>query len=367
MRRFGLCLAVAIGAMLLAALPAAACNFPKIYAGPSGAVHPGDTVSYQITDLSSGAEYAVYVERTQVTPTLTTTADGTVEGTFEMPDMGDFTHDVSVEAEISHGDIENPGQAERPNATPALHYTVASAPAAGSPQQDASAPTGEPAPGSQKEAAPQGATTSPAPPAGPAAGGGPRTTPNVPRGQSPQTGLRQRARGEPVSDRRASAPPLWVRQRRPVLEVRAAAAAPVGVIGRRPRPSLVAAWQRLTPSHERRAVAAVRAPLERLARAPGSASGRAVAADVSEPSQRTALGIIVGFLVAGMSLALVLRRGRFGTGDGPPGPDPPPPAYDAGVEPERDLAIEAELQEMIAEGRAHEATDSVAKPLSPVR
>lgn len=92
----------AVVSMLAGAPEAArACNLPKITASPATA-GPGEPVTWKIGDIEAGATYTVTVAGRGV---ASGEADGPPPtGSFSMPDLGSTPRSVSVEMEVRHTD-----------------------------------------------------------------------------------------------------------------------------------------------------------------------------------------------------------------------------------------------------------------------
>ena len=360
MKRVGLSSCIAVFVLAIAASGAWACNAPSIGGsptgggGPNGPVHPGDSVSYTITDLSAGAEYSVFVGSQAVTPTLTAGGDGAVSDTFTMPDLGDSSHDVSLEVLVHHGDIENPEQSLRRTAPSPLRYTV-DEPAPAESQQQAPAET--PAPASAPAAATaegpsgQDSTGAPTLPRGPAGGG---AVPAAPAAKAPQHVLRSPAATQPAArgvvhgQGRSAA----VQGGTPIPQSMASPRAIPTAVSR----ALNAVGHRQTV-HDARTTRKVEVgPPLRTSSAP------AARARVSFPRpERAMLVVILLFAVVGAIVAFTLRLRRSGGAAGAPTASPEPPRHDGATAAyAHDLAVEAELQEIIAEGRARDSTTAVA-------
>src|SRR4051812_7209952 len=191
MKRVALVMCSVVSALALATGSAWACTGPNIVgwgpSGPNSPVHPGDAVTYTITDMSAGAEYRVYVGSQPVTDPLTASDSGPRTGTFTMPDLGGATRDVSLETEIHHGDIDTPDQSLRPHAASPLRYTVAASPAT----QDSPQPQSQ-APSAADGASDQSQVVTAAPPTAPSAGGHTVQGPTSPTSHTQGVAHRQR-------------------------------------------------------------------------------------------------------------------------------------------------------------------------------
>jgi len=332
-------------ALVLAAVGApgaAACNDPKI-AADTTSVHPGDTVSFSIDNLEPGATWTVELEGQTL---ASGDASASEHRTFTVPDLGDSAGAMNVKAIITHADIADgsvpiywPVQYSKPSATPAppaasSTATPSTQPAAGIPAKQSTAK--------------------------PATGAKPATKPTAPKPRHNPSAQRTRHRENRDTVARPRPAQKAVHAVAPAVTAR-----PQAVPA--PAAAHVVAPPRARHKHRPAATGSRAAPvgaatrLRRLAadlpRAPVPlAAGKTAAAAASERSP--AIPIVVGLAAAALLalvLAVLLRRRRDGTGLPQPVPDDAPrsperlsmPLTD---EERRMLAIEAELQEIVAEG-----------------
>jgi hypothetical protein len=103
---------VAIGAMLLALVGAAdaarACNLPKISVSPASAGH-GDLVTWTIGDIEPRATYTVTIAGRMVAEGESGGSAPT--GTFSMPDFGGTPRVVSVQLDVRHAEASSTHEA----------------------------------------------------------------------------------------------------------------------------------------------------------------------------------------------------------------------------------------------------------------
>src|SRR3954449_7244428 len=111
MRRFGFSSAVALFILALVAAPTWACVDPGVSVSQNP-VHPGDTVSFNIINLTANADQpADWTIKLGNGQSFSGTARSTTaDATFPMPDAGPSPTRVSVELIVHHGDIDNADQ-----------------------------------------------------------------------------------------------------------------------------------------------------------------------------------------------------------------------------------------------------------------
>jgi hypothetical protein len=333
--------------LLCAAPQAYACQFPDFSLVTTSA-GPGDEVGFTISEVDQNARWDVYLAGQWVAGEV---SDGSpVRRSFTMPDLGSRSYSVTVSAQIDHDDGPSQPTPER------LEYRAPAPP---------SEPSPEPSPAPMSPAEPALVTPEPEQPPRPptqthrepdahrSLPAGPHRTP-VPAGQySTRQQRTSRAEARPVG-----------RSRKAVLggdhATRSLAADDV-VRGGSARP---VAARRLRE-------AARRVPEARRAR-PTQAPRRASAPAPTNPTQPIApaspgltavfVGLTVLVLVAAAAALLYLiRRHRPEPGGAQAETMPPwiPPevALEARA---RDLLIEVELQELIAEERARQIAREAA-------
>jgi hypothetical protein len=350
MRRVCCSSAVAVFILALTAAPGWACIEPEIGVSQDP-VHPGDPVYFTIINLTPDpdqpAEWTVKVDETPVASGKTSNA--TDHGQFPMPDAGASATSVSVQLVVKHHDIENVEQTLAPPASSPIQYagrSVASAP--GDQQQPASPTT---APVSAESQTQHAGSASPAPPST-APGQGDARRPRTPR------------KGGPTPTREPDRVRHPTRALDPhVLATRPQAAATPGDRARDavtaqviPAAAVTGASARSSSRDRHRAAREQVAPSD--ARPPVVAFGNP-AADAAAPGARTATHAVsrawpgIAALMVLLAAAMFRWRRRFGgASPGATPPSPPPP--------DQELAIEAELQELIAEEKARQSTVSGA-------
>jgi hypothetical protein len=322
--RAGLAVAVASLTLAVGADAALACVFPNISTGTTSA-GPGDPVDYTASNVRAGAEIEIYAGGRVVVPRHVvgeSEISGTgVRGSFPMPDLGSTSTTVKLALWIDHADME---ETPLTRYSEGIHYAAASSGAS------------EQAPEAQEPA------THPAPSAGPPA-----------RAPAARPAPRARTRGTPAPQSRIpgghAGPGHPLRNRsagRPTAAVRAGSgrtlAAPLA--GRGLLPSSHARVGNVR--HAARPVNAAVAPkrvLDGVLGGPAARRTRPTGGGGSKP-----LLVLLALVVAGPAAAFLLRFRRSG---GAPAavPAPVPPGGSA-----NGLALEAELQELIAEEKARE-------------
>jgi len=343
-------------ALILAAAsaPAAvACNYPTLGGLVVSSVHPGDTVSFTIVNLSPGAQWRVELDGQTVASGVA--SDNTVWGTYRVPDLGDSARPVNVASIATHDDIPD-GEYQSP--PQALQYSTPSAAPAPPAASSTAPPSAQPAPGQPT------AHAQPAP-GKPAAGAKPTTKPSSDAPTPAREPSAQRAghRGHRDTATRPR------RTQRP-----AQAVVPAVTVAPRAAPAAAPAHVAATPRarHKRTSAATgsggalvgSAARLRRLASdvwpTPEPPSADAIgfpAASDRMPAIPIAAGLLAAALLALATLVAFLRRRRDGTVSRRHAPDDTPssparrtlPLTD---EESRMLAIEAELQEIVAEACA---------------
>jgi hypothetical protein len=334
--RAGLIASVVAAVAMSGASSAWACFRPTFDIDVTSA-RPGDTVPFTLSHTQVGATFTVAVEGFVVVPAGedTTAAQG-YRGAFTMPDRGGSTRSLLVKGEMKHID----DSADHPDDGPwsderALQFIRPGPPGEPPAARDpVDAPASTEAP--ERPRAPVDSKPS-APGAGsPSTGSGPAGSPSPRPPSSPVKG----------ADRSGSPQP----------EASAAAKVPADT------PSRANARHRA-----RRAPAAT--PVRRLRQAERSVGIPLTRPDVTPAVPSTLLVGIALIVLAGAAFVMVrlLRRG----GATPSGDRAPvvPPWIPPDVRREawaRDVLIEAELQELIAEERARElVADRDGSPAAP--
>jgi hypothetical protein len=313
--------------------PAAwACNEPRmeIYAPPE--VRAGDTIFFELSDTLVGAEYAVKVNgETVQTGTDTTEAQG-YRGSFEVPDLGSESREVSFDGYVSHPED---GASSTPTSDLARYGPPAATPS------PARGQTGQPATPQDTTAPPaaQGPLGAPgASPGGPAAR--PPTSPDAPLGAGPAGG------DQPSQGARA-----------PAASTRGAQA---GAIASSPTAAEAAAVAEQSPAALASSKAARRGGNVRDAVAEEPLRRPAPVHAWGSEAVSTSGGFTSGMLVA---LAVLLLAGLAGGGFARVRARRPTPSVPPEVVADTrggDLLMEAELQEMVAEHRGGEESGEPA-------
>jgi hypothetical protein len=388
MSRTSLRIGVATGAVLLtlgaAADAARACNLPKIAVSPPSA-GPGEPVTWKIGDIEPRATYTVTVAGQSVAEGQTGASPPS--GSFSMPDLGSTPRSVFVEMEVRHTEA-SPTHEEGNNGwrnSDTVIYQPPSPPPHAPPQEPPGSAPGTPAPADDLSGAlPKN----------------PRRTQKgareVPRNPGPPT--RRPATREPAPQRPA-------RTRSPVpvggTQIPDTATAPAGVEPRATGRSTVDARARSTVN------ATVRSTVNATDGSAATATNRSAAAGVdrsavrsksspaeavdpiTHPRPQTSRTVplvqppgkvirpledgdaVPGIVLVGLSALLVLGLGATAIWVLRPRGSPPASRLAAGgpqwVPPglglearNRDLLIEAELQELIAEERARRVAREAA-------
>jgi hypothetical protein len=295
-----------------------ACINVHIGAYPTAA-HAGDVVQYSVSSLEVGASYTISVNGSIV-------ADGTatgdiVRGPFTMPNLGAQQATVTLGVTFDHSEIDG---ARGVDTTKVTYEPVAASPPAPPPAAAAPpAPAPAPAAAQPRASQPVPRTTAPSEPTQPQPG------PRISRPAAPRA-----IRTGPVATRMPAASTGGRPSVRPQLRV---AAAPTAL--REPT-------RRAAPSRTPRAAPPRPHVLPQIGArraAPVQPSARAAPAD---ERQRPLWWFAAALLLAGGGIAggVILKRRR----------PTPSPLKD-------DLALEAELQEMIAETRARELRSDLTR------
>ena len=299
-----------------------ACINVHIGAYPSAA-HAGDLVHYSVSSLEAGAGYTVSVNGSVVAEGKAT--GDAVGGTFTMPNLGAQGTAVTVGVTFDHSEIDG---ARGADTTKVTYEPVAASPPA-----------------------PPPASAQPPPPAPAPAAAQPRTAKPVPGKAAPT------ARTQPQPVQHISRPAAAQAARTGANATRVPAAASADRPAVRPHLRMAVTpvalrepTRRVAPStvtHRPRA-AAPRPHVLPQTRSVRAAPVRASASAVSATGRRFAVWWLAAILLlvgSGTAAAGVILRRRRPT---------PSPLED-------ELAVEAELQEMIAEARAREGRSDLTR------
>lgn len=101
MRRFGVGLVLAVAALALLPSAAAACLEPQLFVDP-GEAKAGDQVSFDLANTERGADWSLSVDGIPVASGTDADDVPGVSGTFNMPNLGAAPRTVSAEAVTSH-------------------------------------------------------------------------------------------------------------------------------------------------------------------------------------------------------------------------------------------------------------------------
>lgn len=101
MRRFGVGLVLAVAALTLLPSVAVACLEPQVFVDP-GEAKAGDQVSFDLTNTERGADWSLSVDGIPVASGTDADDVPGVSGTFNMPNLGAEPRTVSAEAVTSH-------------------------------------------------------------------------------------------------------------------------------------------------------------------------------------------------------------------------------------------------------------------------
>jgi hypothetical protein len=335
--RVGLALTTAVIAFNLSVGASLACI--KVDFSPGVSAGPGGNVPFTIAGTDVGAAYSISVGGTQVADG--TDADGGgVSGSFTMPDMGDSARPVEAFARIEHSDEGEPGEWAF---TKSIQYVGRQAA-----QPTESGPTASPG------------TNSTSPATTPAV----QPAPRVERRNAARKPARRRA-SHPTATRRSSparAPARTQSESLTRLPVSTAGATRPATVSEGP---VAVPQQTVSAAPARRSVNRTKAvpsstPLlqgrilgprpARTVRAVRITARPAAAIPASRPLTMWIGGILV--LLSGGALIAVFLVRRVGGASAPiPSAMPDPPVRDGA------LAIEAELQEIVAEDRARKMLD----------
>ena len=323
--------------LLLAASPASACNCPALAAlgpGAKGVAGPGDQVHYTLSYLSDGAEYSIQVDKREVVSTQVYHGTSQVSGTFVMPDLGGSDRGVTVNAVINHPDLVVDNCNGKPYTS--ITYTLPKAPSSGTP--------GVGAPQADRQAAPERS----------------RPAKSSPRLREPAASRPKHAAPErdPIAPRASPGAPVTPAPVEPAGKTgqpghhaiaASVAHSPAPAAQQAPSSRLVSTEHRTSPAPKGLLRADAQPshtakPIVRLEQTPPR----------DPPWEVIALGLLVFAAISGggWGFARARRRG-------------PPPEPDADLRRllsrEGDLdAVEAELQEVIAEERARDMSREAA-------
>ena len=310
------------------ATAAQACNGPNVGIGPDTA-GPGDQVSFTISNLNPGAHWSLQVDGGEIRSGDVAPNEYMARGTFTVPDSG---HNVSVSAVITHDDIATADHSDRTDSK-TLFYRApsSSAPSAQQPPAQESAPS--PQSSVQQPTSAPTATHGGAGSTGPAAGGahpGPRAraNPSQPSPSASPSSTVTRTRAAAAGNAAASAVGGFQATQGAGQAARARGQVVIAVPAANPRSA-----DRIAP-----------VPVARLAAPSG-------------PPMPVVLGL-AGLALAGLAGAGLAAWRR------PAGPPPDiattaPLVVPPAPRPTEDLhalAVEAELQEMVAEHAAGEGS-----------
>src|SRR3954452_6654587 len=353
MRRFGFSSAVALFILALVAAPSWACVNPGISVSPNP-VHPGDSVSFNIINLTADPDHPVQwtIKLGNGESFSRSATSGTYTGTFPAPEPAPSSTTVSVELIVEHGDIETADQTTSATAHPGIQYAGTTSAAEPTTQ---SSPTGSAPAGQQAQ---QNGSATSAPPSN-ATGQVESAGPSSPHGSGP-TAARPRTparQGSRVVERHSGTTPPRTQA---ALPVPGRASAPAHFT-----PAVAAAVASPHPAtHGQRSHRASPALATHVrTRPPVAASVEPVATRAHAPAEERAVSPPWAAIAAlGALAAIAFLRWRRGRGDtwstAPPPPAAPP---DAMADP-RDLAIEAELKDLIAEENARRRDVPAAVP-----
>ena len=347
-RRFAV--AVLGGAFLLCAAPHAyACQFPDISipssgGSPSGgppSAGPGDQVVFTISNVDQGARWDVSLPDHPIDGGV---GDGSaVRGEFTIPDLGSRSRTVKLHALVDHDDGgPYPSDAE-------LEYRAPAPPAGSAPE-----PSQEPASPGQPDAAPVQAEQPAGVPRQPDKGPDADLAPRVRPGRTPAR-IGARTTHEQKTSRTETR--LVTRSRTTVVHatpvVTARAPEKVGS-GPKAKATAPRRTSHMPPMHPPREPTRTDTP------APPTHTWTIPSARSGSDSPPVVLLLL---LLAGAAAAVVyaIRRARPGPGakelETAPPPVPPEPALHARP---RELLVEAELQEIVAEERARQVAREAA-------
>jgi hypothetical protein len=356
--------------LLSGAGAAYACNEPRIIVNP-GAAEAGDRVHFTIDNTQPGAEYKVWVDGKEIAEGVDTTEKSGVEGEFRMPDLGQKAQRIEVASIVEHRSTAHGDTVYDPDSV-FMDYRVP----ASTPPKNAG---DKPPPPSKTDRRPGDEGTRDRS----------RERPSRETDDRPGAGGREKperfspvlttlVRRQAERDRSGGAAPAVPSGRAGAGDPTSGGESPSGEstsLGAETRANGEQSLGSGTRTSAREDTGAARAPgrpaLARPHEAPITDIGAAgpAYATVAAPSA-VILGLTLLALVVCLMIAVVaVRRRRGGPSDaGEAASTPPwvPPVVDAEVR-ARDLLIEAELQEMIAEHRAHELVSRARLDPSPAR
>jgi len=343
-----LCIAGLTAAIALAVTGAAyACNEPVVGVYPTQA-RPGDTVTVTVTNTTPGAQYTIGVEGQGVIDSGVDADGGGLTTRFTMPAQRDGVSAVSVNATVTHSDIANDNA---DGGGTWVTTTRVSYPAPAESEQASGSGAAAPAPAAQTTNAPAPSTGAGQPnrQGSPTGAGGSRPshrTVDRKRAATPATRIAAPHRRTSTAQTRATLPGVSV----PAPPTIRAAIAPADT-GPASRP------------HTREEGYRAHGP------APATARNRHAGPQVGDQGftvtlrtvrtrHRTPAIPLAGALL-GVLLAVLLGRGLAGIAMRRRAPDRVPPTPARRAAPLADdhwqaLAVEAELQEIIAEARARD-------------
>jgi hypothetical protein len=315
--RLGRTVVVVAAVTLSLALPGAAwaCNDPAAQSDggdPVGGTGPGEPVYFLVYDVDEGATFEITLEGDRVASGEVTGSSSRHRGTFPMPDLGNRNGPVTFNVRIDHPAHEDGPTSWNKDLRVAYRGTTASATPSPPEADRPSAPQPRPTPEQLETptqsqptgvggSAPTGGTGG-VPPTGPTGSGGGPTTPSASSGPSGGMG----GTGAAVV----------------LAEDQSVARA-----GRAPAPAARAALSDTATDGARR---------------PLLVAGSVARLDQSDGSGRMLL-LLIALTAAGSAAAFAVRWRRGGSG--------PAAEVELPLVPS-DPAVEAELQEMIAEERA---------------
>ena len=356
--------------LLTGASAAYACNAPTIGVNPDEA-EAGAGVHFTIDNTQPGAEYTVWLDGKEIAEGVDTTPESGVEGEFLMPDLGPQPReDVKVASLVEHRSTAAHGDAEYVPDSVDIDYRVpASTPREGTPPEEE--PPGSNAGG--KATDPPRETSDRSDEAGSderddRSGAGGREKREHFSPLAAPIARRQVDRDGPVGAAPAAASVRGARDANSGGESTSGESTSRGSeTGATGEQSLASG----TRAAARQDTGAARAPgrpaLARSHDAPITEIGATRPAHAALPAPSAlVLGLALLALVASSMIAVVaVWRRRGGPNDADEASVTPPwvpPVVDAEAR-ARDLLIEGELQEMIAEHRAHELVSR--PPLEP--
>lgn len=337
MRRFGLLIGVALLFVAVGSSASWACTDPNIGVSPDP-VNPGDPVYYTITNMRSGAWYSVKAGDQVVVPRRQTLTNDPVQASFPMPDMGPSATRVSVQVIVEHSDIDNPDQTLAPPAAESIRYAGHEQPQTEPAQSPAPTQDASPATGTAQHSD----AATPAPPAAPPAG---ERTASAPR----PSGRGSIQTSQPAQRHRVTAPHRSRTPGHSPAGRKALVVAPPSVepLSLNPAVRTESPGLRVRPVRLAAAVAVPRP--EVVVTPPLEVATQHVARPPTQPDEASRDYAFLA-IAAALAVAIVMVRRR---GGGRPPAEPSPEPHPSGdTVADDDLAIEAELQEMVSEERA---------------